>query len=90
MTAPEIRPGLHSGSTTLKNVSRGEARRLAATSSGRVPIASMACCTGCTMKGSEYSTEARTSPANVKGSTPSPSACVHCPTVPCGPMSTSR
>ncbi|EWS57426.1 hypothetical protein Y695_04827 [Hydrogenophaga sp. T4] len=53
MMTPVTSPGRHSGSTTLKNVSSGEARRLAATSSGRLPMASMALCTGCTMKGSE-------------------------------------
>ena len=53
-------------------------------------MASIAFWTGCTMKGSEYNTEATTSPAKLNGSKPRPSACVHWPTVPCGPISTSR
>ncbi|MCY1545965.1 hypothetical protein D9M68_819380 [compost metagenome] len=53
MMTPVTRPGRHSGSTTEKNVSSLEARRLAAASSGRSPSACMAFKTGCTMKGSE-------------------------------------
>jgi molybdate transport system permease protein len=41
------------GRATLKNASKGEARRLAATSSGRLPMDSKAFWMGCTTKGSE-------------------------------------
>ena len=90
MMAPEISPGLHSGSTTLKKVSSLDARKLAATSSGRVPRACMALWIGCTMKGREYKTEPTTKPQKVKVSKPSPRDCVNSPTGPCGPIITSR
>ena len=51
--AAVINPGRASGTTTLKKVSSGEARRVAATSSGRLPMASKAFCNGCTTKGME-------------------------------------
>ena len=47
------KPGRASGSATLKKLSHGPARSVAATSSGRRPMASKALCTGCTTKGSE-------------------------------------
>ncbi len=46
-------PGRASGSATVKNVSHGLARKVAAASSGRVPMASNAFCKGCTTKGIE-------------------------------------
>ncbi|MCY1466076.1 hypothetical protein D9M71_843080 [compost metagenome] len=47
------KPGLARGSTTEKKVSQGLARRVAATSSGRAPMAVKAFCRGCTTKGME-------------------------------------
>ncbi|MNO03573.1 hypothetical protein D3C81_2243200 [compost metagenome] len=47
------KPGRASGSTTEKKLSQGPARRVAATSSGRVPMALKAFCSGCTTKGME-------------------------------------
>jgi hypothetical protein len=41
------------GTATVKKASTGDARKVAATSSGRCPMASKAVCSGCTMKGSE-------------------------------------
>ncbi|MNR69073.1 hypothetical protein D3C85_1940540 [compost metagenome] len=48
-----MKPGRASGSTTWTNVSQGLARKVAATSSGRSPIALKAFCSGCTTKGME-------------------------------------
>ena len=45
--------GAASGTATVKKASSGEARRVAATSMGRSPMASKALCRGCTMKGRE-------------------------------------
>ncbi|MCY1460868.1 hypothetical protein D9M71_784630 [compost metagenome] len=47
------KPGRARGSTTLKKVSQGLARRVAATSRGRWPMALKAFCRGCTTKGME-------------------------------------
>jgi hypothetical protein len=76
MMQPVTMPGLHMGSTTLKKVSIGEARRLAATSSGRVPSACMLFIRGCTMNGIEYTTDATTKPVNVKGKLGKPHAAI--------------
>ena len=46
-------PGAASGTATEKKASSGEARSVAATSSGRSPTASKAVCNGWTMKGKE-------------------------------------
>ena len=51
--AAVMKPGFASGTATLKKASSGEARRVAATSSGRSPMASKAFCIGCTTKGRE-------------------------------------
>ena len=51
--AAVTKPGRASGSATVKKASSGRARNVAATSSGRLPMASKACCSGCTAKGSE-------------------------------------
>ncbi len=48
-----IKPGRARGRITLKNVSQGLARKVAATSSGRVPMAEKAFCNGCTTNGIE-------------------------------------
>ena len=52
------------------NASRGLARKLAAASSGARPTAAKAVCSGCTMNGREYTTDATTKPEkeNVKES----------------------
>jgi len=55
-TAAVMKPGRASGSATLKKRSSGEAPSEAAASSGRVPMASNARCSGCTANGSEYTT----------------------------------
>jgi hypothetical protein len=47
------KPGSARGTATVKKASSGEARKVAATSSGRSPMVSNAVCRGCTMKGSE-------------------------------------
>jgi hypothetical protein len=52
-TAPVTSPRRARGRATVKKLRSGEARRLAATSIGRVPIASKALRTGCTTKGME-------------------------------------
>ena len=52
-TLAVTKPGRASGSATLKKRSQGLARSVAAASSGRSGIASKACCSGCTTKGSE-------------------------------------
>ena len=84
------KPGRASGSATLKKRSQGPARSVAATSSGRRPMASKALASGCTTKGSEYTTEPTTRPAKLNGSRPRPSASVSLPTGPFGPIATSR
>ena len=89
----ELIPALKRGAPAcidMKKRSHGPARSVAAASSVASSMAAKACCSGCTTKGIEYSTEATTSPAKVKGSRPSPSACVSWPTGPCGPSSSSR
>ncbi|MNF11369.1 hypothetical protein D3C80_2125790 [compost metagenome] len=48
------------------------ARKVAATSRGRVPMAENAFCSGWTTKGIEYSTEPITKPAKLNVSVPSP------------------
>ncbi|MNQ84068.1 hypothetical protein D3C85_991880 [compost metagenome] len=48
-----MKPGLAKGSTTEKKLSQGLARRVAATSRGRLPMAVKAFCKGCTTKGIE-------------------------------------
>jgi len=51
--AAVTKPGLASGRATVKKVSSGEARRVAATSSGRSPMAMKAFWIGWTTKGRE-------------------------------------
>ena len=52
-TAPVRKPGRASGTATVQKRSQGEARSVAATSSGRSPIASKALRIGWTTKGIE-------------------------------------
>ena len=51
--AAVINPGRARGKTTVKKVSHGFARKVAATSSGLGPMAVNAFCNGCTTKGME-------------------------------------
>ena len=82
--------GFDSGSTTLMKRSNGEARSVAAASSTASSIAAKPDCNGCTTNGSEYSTEASSSPGKVNASVPSPSAVVSWPIGPSGPIPSSR
>src|SRR5450756_1449508 len=52
-TAPARKPGRASGTATVQKARRGEARKVAATSSGRSPIAANALRIGCTTNGIE-------------------------------------
>ena len=52
------------GTATVANASRGLARILAAASRGARPTAAKAVCSGCTMNGREYTTDAITRPEN--------------------------
>ena len=56
---------------------QGEARKVAATSSGRSPNASKALRIGCTTNGIEYNTDAITSASNVKARVRSPKNLLH-------------
>ena len=70
-------PGLAKGNATEKKASNGLARKVAATSMGLGPMASKACCKGCTAKGNENKIEPINKPVNVKDNTPHPMACVN-------------
>ena len=76
------KPGRASGKATLKNRSHDPARKVEATSSGRLPIASKAFCIGCTAKGNEKSTEPTTNPEKENGNLPRCKALVRLPTSP--------
>ena len=84
------KPGRASGKATLRKRSQAPARKVAATSSGRLPIASNAFWIGCTANGSENSTEPTTRPAKVNGKVPMFKALVIPPTAPCGPISNNK
>ncbi|MNI84366.1 hypothetical protein D3C73_1412650 [compost metagenome] len=77
--AAVMKPGRARGRVTLKKVSQGLARNVAATSSGRVPMAEKAFCSGWTTKGIEYNTEPMTSPAKLNVRVPRPSDWVNWP-----------
>jgi hypothetical protein len=83
-------PGLAKGKATWTNASKGLALKVAATSMGRLPMASNACCKGCTENGKEYKTDPMSSPVKVNEKTPQPKAWVICPKGPCGPMTMRR
>ena len=65
-TAPLRSPGLASGRATVQKARAGEARKVAATSSGRSPTAAKALRIGCTTNGIEARIEAMTRPVKVK------------------------
>src|SRR5215472_12434163 len=71
-TAPVKRPGLASGSATVQKARRGEARSVAATSSGRSPIAAKALRIGCTTNGIDETIEPMTRPVKVNASVRAP------------------
>jgi hypothetical protein len=83
-------PERDNGNTTVKKVSSGFARKVAAASKGASPIAVNAVCRGCTTNGKEYSTEATTRSAKVNGSVPMPNSVVILPTIPLGLINTSK
>ena len=68
----------------------GLARRVAATSSGRSPMAAKAFCSGCTTKGMEYTVEPITRPVKLNTTVPRPNAWVAWPSQPCGPRAISK
>ena len=84
------KPGFESGSTTLKKVSNGLARNVAAASMNCCPMLENEACNGCTTKGSEYRTEETIKPAKLKGSMPNPKLVVKWPRGPDGPIKTSK
>ncbi len=89
-TEPLSRPGLASGSATVQKARVGEARKVAATSSGRSPMAAKALRIGCTTKGSEARIEAMTRPVNVKASVRAPQRLATMPPGPSGPRTIRR
>src|SRR5690554_2992311 len=78
------------GSTSVKKRSKGEARKVAATSKTRPPAEAKAFCRGCTTKGKENNIEPMTKPLKVKAKCPMPSVSKKWPTAPWGPKSTSK
>jgi hypothetical protein len=86
-----MKPGRASGTATLKKASSGEARRVAAASSGRSPMASKAFCKrlhhegqGIEHRGHHQAGEGE------RAASPCPRAWVKRPTGPLGPITTSR
>jgi len=71
------KPGLAKGTATVKKASHLLARKVAATSMGRGPMASNALTNGCTANGSEYTTEPNTKPQKLNAKVPQPAHCVN-------------
>ncbi|MNP63885.1 hypothetical protein D3C76_1593310 [compost metagenome] len=88
--AAVMKPGRARGRMTLKKLSQGPARKVAATSSGRVPMAENAFCSGWTTNGIEYSTDPITRPAKLNVRVPRPRDWVSWPTKPWGPSASNR
>jgi hypothetical protein len=89
-TVAVSKPGLAKGKATVKNASQGRARKVAATSIGRRPMASNAYWMGCTAKGNEHTMAPKSKPVNENDNKPTPNHWVNMPTQPCGPNNTNR
>src|SRR5271165_3768778 len=89
-TAPLRRPGLASGRATVQKARVGEARSVAATSSGRSPIAAKALRIGCTTNGMEARIEPMTRPVKVNARVRAPQRLAMAPPGPSGPSATRR